>query len=141
MMLEHACANGRALAFKRPAPQIDVPPCLSRRQEERLNIALLEASRSDDCGRIFELLKKGARLDAKNDAFHSTPLICAASEGQVDALRTLLAYAKKFYSDHPTAFSAFLELRDMSGWTALQWARALHHGDIVGILRDYGAKG
>jgi len=144
MMLQHGRrthVNGCRVQMKRHAPKIEEPPFLSGREEKRLNSALLNAATAGDCKQITELLKKGARRDARNDTFGSTPLACAATEGKTDAVKTMLDDAKRFYSDHPTAFSALLELKDRSGWTALQWARVETHMDCVAILKEYGAKG
>ena len=78
------------------------------------------------------LLKYGADVNAQENPNHETALIYAAgtprSEGQSEIVRALL-------KAHPA-----LELKDVSGYTALRIAEAAGNSDIVRLFRNAGAK-
>lgn len=71
---------------------------------------------------VAQLLGAGAAVMAVN-AYDQTPLIRAAAEGQAGAAELLLAAGAD-----PTH-------RDQSGRTALDWAQAGDHRDVVRVLR------
>lgn len=78
------------------------------------------------------LLKYGADVNAQENPNHETALMRAAgnqpSEGQLEIVRALL-------KAHPA-----LELRDVSGYTALRVAENAENAGIVRLLRNAGAK-
>jgi ankyrin repeat protein len=75
------------------------------------------------------LIDAGARLDARDDHYRSTPLGWAARCGLPDMVELLLARG------------AAVELADDEPWaTPLAWARRRGHGEIADRLRRAGAR-
>jgi uncharacterized protein len=89
--------------------------------------ALSEAARNGNAAMIEDLLRAGADPNAAMDG-GEPPLLTAARAGSAAAARALLAH------------DAQVNVKDgWKGQTALMWAAAGNHAEIVKILVDHGA--
>ncbi len=91
---------------------------------------LMYAAMGDDAEMIRLLAKAGARVDvaAKGEYGGDNPLLLAAQNGRVEAVRALVE------------LKANLNVRTQQGETALDLARAAGHEEIVTILKAAGAR-
>ncbi len=85
---------------------------------------LQKAIQKGDIKKVIELLDKGAKINEWN---FGTPLIMAASSGQLEIARLLIERG------------ADLNMIGQNGWTALGCAAAEGHSDIVDLLISKGA--
>ena len=89
-------------------------------------ITLWSAAREGDVGRVQELLRQGADLNA-NHPDGGTPLIKAADRGHREVLQALLAAG------------ATVDGKDAEGWTALMWSAERGRIEVVNLLLAAGA--
>lgn len=73
---------------------------------------------------IIELLLKGGADIDKTGARKEVPIIIAAREGHYDAVKLLIEEG------------AYLEDTDLTGRTALDWARETRNRDLIRLLED-----
>ena len=83
---------------------------------------LFYASLSGNADIVRVLIKYGANPNIKSSKFNSTPLIAAAHNGYLEVVRLLLRAGAD-----PNAY-------DMNGYTALDYATAGKHKEIVSLL-------
>lgn len=96
------------------------------RQGSTLNQELHNATIARDNPRIEYLLKRGAKVDAR-DTDNQTPLMVAAKGGDLSIINGLLAY------------KANPDLQDNDGWTAAMHAVKLNEPKIFRLLGQYKA--
>ena len=89
--------------------------------------ALQEAVRSDRWDLVDAFLRTGTSLDITTHDDRSTPLMWAAGQGQASMVRNLLRNG------------ADLEKMDRLGRTAIFYAAAGQHAEVVGLLLESGA--
>jgi len=89
-------------------------------------IAMWSAAREGDVGRVQELLRQGADVNAKHPD-GGTPLIKAADRGHREVLQALLAAG------------AQVDGKDAEGWTALMWSAERGRIELVNLLIASGA--
>lgn len=96
------------------------------KQGSTLNQELHNATIARDNPRIEYLLKRGAKVDAR-DTDNQTPLMVAAKSGDLSIINGLLAY------------KANPDLQDNDGWTAAMHAVKLNEPKIFRLLGQYKA--
>lgn len=96
------------------------------KQGSTLNQELHNATIARDNPRIEYLLKRGAKVDAR-DTDNQTPLMVAAKAGDLSIINGLLAY------------KANPDLQDNDGWTAAMHAVKLNEPKIFRLLGQYKA--
>ncbi len=96
------------------------------RQGSTLDQELHNATIARDNPRIEYLLKRGAKVDAR-DTDNQTPLMVAAKSGDLSVINGLLAYNAK------------PNLQDNDGWTAAMHAVKLNEPKIFRLLGKYKA--
>jgi len=103
-----------------PAAPGNPPP---HRADPALDLALINAAGSRDVERVKALLDQGADVNAMNGA----ALYRAVTRERVDIAKLLLARGAK------------ANTQCSAGWTALHWAAARGHTDLVDLILDAGA--
>jgi ankyrin repeat protein len=88
--------------------------------------ALSIASRKNNFNLVSELIKFGANPD-RSGPNKETPLIIASRFGNFEAVKALLEGG------------AYPDDTDLTGRTALQWAKIKHYKKIQDILIEYGS--
>ena len=96
------------------------------KQGSTLNQELHNATIARDNTRIEYLIKRGAKVDAR-DTDNQTPLMVAAKSGDLSIINGLLAY------------KANPDLQDNDGWTAAMHAVKLNEPKIFRLLGQYKA--
>ncbi len=116
-----------------PAPKSPAPMIYSPRKEHelKLNAQLLSAAGTNDIERMSSLIKDGADIRYA-DKFGETPLIRAAQNGHRDAIRLLLSC--------PQGKRIWVDTETPDCWTALMYAAAANHTEIVALLLAAGAQ-
>lgn len=112
-------------------PQSDIATLPSKidealKQGSTLDQELHNATIARDSTRIEYLLKRGAKVDAR-DTDNQTPLMVAAKSGDLSVMNGLLAY------------KADPNLKDNDGWTAAMHAVKLNEPKIFRLLGKYKA--
>jgi ankyrin repeat protein len=105
---------------------LDLNPKLINVPDYDKNTLLHLAVLRNEIGEVKDLLARGAKVNAQNNA-KMTPMHIAAKQGEREIVVLILAY-------HPN-----LALRDSRGWTPLTWAVNAHRDEVVQLLRTAGA--
>ena len=88
---------------------------------------LTSAAHRGDLDAVVELLRKRAKIDARNGKGH-TPLMVAAMNGQYKVVKTLIDWGGDVHA------------KDNDGKNVLSLALEGGHGEIADLLRSHGAK-
>jgi ankyrin repeat protein len=89
---------------------------------------LVDAINRGDVDDVKKLLAKGAPVNEKDEHLGRTPLIMASMTGHTEIVKMLL---ERGADPNGT---------DMEGWTAIRYAHAYGHDEIVELLRNAGAR-
>jgi ankyrin repeat protein len=106
---------------------LDLNPRLINVPDYDKNTLLHLAVLRNEVGEVKDLLGRGAKVNAQNNA-KMTPMHIAAKQGEREIVVLILAR-------HPD-----LRLTDSRGWTPLTWAVKAHHDAVAQLLRNSGAR-
>jgi ankyrin repeat protein len=104
---------------------LDLNPKLINVPDYDKNTLLHLAVLRNEAGEVKNLLGRGAKVNAQNNA-KMTPLHIAAKQGEREIVVLILAH-------HPN-----LALKDSRGWTPLTWAINAHRDEVAQMLREAG---
>ena len=99
---------------------------MSPEEQREINQKFLGASKKNDWALVFELLARGADIEAKSKG-GQTALMWSSGNGHGDAALMLVEKG------------ADLETKDANGYTALMCATILGHADVALMLMEKGA--
>jgi ankyrin repeat protein len=105
------------------APAPSVPATRPARASADLDLQLINASGSQNVARVKALLDEGADVNARG----GEALYRAACRERVEIAKLLIAHGAK------------AQAQCIAGWTALHWAAARGHADLVDLILDSGA--
>lgn len=92
-----------------------------------MNVA--EAIRRNDIDALRECVENGANIHEQDPVYGNTPLIYAASEGAIDAVRFIVENGRKTFGDVYD-----IDVRNNEGWTAL-WKTCAHVGGFTDAMK------
>ncbi len=109
----------------KPAPERPMKKKKMTREEENFNIGLCNRAILGECDQITVLLGRGADANFR-DNIGKTPLIYAAMNGHVDAIKMLIKAGAKVNAAN-------------KGMTAMTWAAHYGHAEVIRCLLNEDA--
>jgi uncharacterized protein len=115
------------------------PPPIDARDRFTKRTPLMEAAQHGHAGVVWELVARGADVNAL-DAQGFTALMHAARSGSICAFKTFGTVQALFSQREKNSLLPTLDAQSAQGWTALMYAASINHKRMVQSLLSRNAK-